>query len=333
MKPTRIITLSVLLGCTLIALLIAIFIPFRTNLANLDFSISDHNGNLQFEVGENLYFKVNDVDAFTNRELLWEFGDGGQNRISAEETLGDGGPNTEYRFETQGRYLITLTVDNKFEVPKYIDVVSTQTQNALDSIPKIYGVNEGFVDEQLVFSAHSPGATNYEWSFGESGTIDANERQVIYTYKNPGTYRVTLRTNKSKYPVTHIIEVSPLFSIIEEQDCAKKAAEDIKKHFQAIADAKVWDQATVKLNLRHIENTYHKECELSDRHDIVVIINGKKYNDLYSYSQGLHYLEGKGSSTIDINEVRVETAVDSANMKLCNCVKRIEVMQSTITNE
>ncbi len=333
MKPTRTLILSILLACAVIALLVAIFMPYRANVAHLDFSVTDNNGNLQFEENENLHFKVNDEEAFKNRELLWEFGDGGQTALTAEETQQKGGANTAYKFSSKGRYLITLTVDDKFEIPKYIDVISNQTKTALDSIPKIYGVNEGFVDEQLVFSAHSPGATTYEWSFGESGAVDANERQVIYTYKNPGTYRVTLRTNKSKYPVTHIIEISPLFSVIEEQDCAKKAAEDIKKHFQAIADAKVWDQNAVKRNIRYIENEYHNKCELGDKQDIVVVINGNKYNDLYSYSQGLHYLEGKGTSSIEINEVRVETAVDSTNMKLCNCVERIEVIQSTITNE
>lgn len=46
-------------------------------------------------------------------------------------------------------------------------------------------------------SAFNP--DSWEWDFDGNGTIDSNERNPIYTYENPGTYTVILKTTNSTY--------------------------------------------------------------------------------------------------------------------------------------
>ena len=109
-----------------------------------------------------------------------------------------------YTYNKAGKYLITLTVEDKFEIPKYIEIVEVKRNTARDSIPTIHGVNQAHVDEELVFFTNTPGIDAWYWEFGETGMVDAYESQVIYAYKEPGTYLVKLRTDQSRYPVYHL---------------------------------------------------------------------------------------------------------------------------------
>ena len=63
-------------------------------------------------------------------------------------------------------------------------------------------MSEGYQGEELVFSAEGYGMDTWLWEFGESGTVDAYEQQVVYSYDIPGEYTISLQTNTTKYPVT-----------------------------------------------------------------------------------------------------------------------------------
>lgn len=293
----------------IITVLIGILVPFRAQPANLDFYIVDSNQNYQYEVRENLEFLLTDTLSYKNRKMVWEFGNG-DSIVKSN--------NVHYTYNKEGKYLVTLTIDKKFRIPKYIDVINIKQNTAFDSIPRIYAVDTAYVNEQIVFLTNSPGVTSWYWEFGESGTIDAYERQVIYTYKKAGNYLVKLKTNRSKYPVYHQIHVMPLFQKIDSEpiDSLGIVANDIKERLQAIADAGVRSQSVYYDNLRHIER--HYKCP---EDDMVVVVNGALYNDLYSYCQGLHYLEGKGAKTIEINQVVIDTI---------HCIKKVEVTQSIV---
>lgn len=310
MKSTnrrRIIFFS-LIALVIGIILTAILLPFRPNAADLDFTIADTNGNYQFEVNEKLDFLLNDTVAYKDRKMVWEFGNG-DSIVKAR--------NVNYTYRQPGKYLVTLTLDRQFKFPKYIDVIQVAQNKAIDSVPVIYGVDQGYVNEQLVFSCISPGVTSWYWEFGETGTIDAYERQVIYTYKNPGSYTVKLKTNQSRYPVYHKIEVLPMFQKLTSEpiDSISIVQNDIREKLQAIANAGVRNKPVFYKNLRHIERNY--KCD----EDIVVVVNGSLYNDLISYCQGLHFLEGRGSKSIEISQVKVDTI---------HCIKKIEVLQSVI---
>lgn len=305
------ITLSVLLLLTLTAIVLAIFMPYNSKLNNLDFYIFDTNDNYHYEVNENLEFFVNDTLAVKNRKLIWHFGNG--DTISRNQ-------NIKYKYNSAGKYLVTLDVDKKFKISKYIKVVSTREKKAIDSIPIIHGVNEAYVGEELVFSSEGPGIDTWYWEFGETGTVDAYEQQVVYVYSDPGIYRVKLKTNTSKYPISHNIKILPRFEKIEEiiaVDSLSLAEEDVKKRLQAIANAKVSNRKTFYKNINYIKNTYI--CQ--DVNEVVVVVNDSKYNDLYSYCQGLHYLDRRKSRKVAINKVELDTF---------NCIKKIKVTQSVL---
>ncbi len=311
MSVKRKITIAILFLLTLAALIVAIFMPFNSRLSNLDFYIFDTNDNYHYEVNENLEFYVNDTLAVKNRKMIWHFGNG--------DTL-KRNKNVSYKYKLPGKYLITLDVDRKYKISKYIKVVSVQERKAIDSIPKINGVDEAYVGEELVFSSEGPGIDTWYWEFGETGTVDAYEQQVVYVYSRPGKYNVKLKTNTSEYPVTHRINILPRFEKVEDVvavDSLSLAQDDIKKHLQAIANSNVSNRKVFYNNVKYIVNKY--TCGQVD--DIVVVINESKYNDLYSYCQGLHYLDNKKSQKVTINKVELDT---------CNCFKKMKVTQSVL---
>ncbi|MBE7653835.1 PKD domain-containing protein [Tenacibaculum finnmarkense] len=311
MRFNKKIILILLSLAVIITLIIAIWMPYKATVSSMDFSIYDSNKNYHYEVNEKLNFSINDSLDFRNRDMIWHMGNGDTIMRSHD---------VNYRYNKKGKYLITLEVETKYKISKYIEVISLPREKAIDSIPVIHGIDVGYVGEELVFSSYSPGVKSWYWEFGETGTVDAYKGQVIYVYKNPGIYNVKLKTNTSKYPVSHLIQILPLFEAIEESehlDSLSIAQKDIKKRLQTIADASINNKRDYYKSLKHIENRY--TCNQADK--VIIVINGARYNDLYSYCQGLHYLEGKGKKTVIINEVVLDTF---------NCVKKIQVTQSII---
>lgn len=311
MRFNKKIILIILAIAVILALVIAIWMPRKATINNMSFSIHDSNGNYHYEVNEKLNFSISDSLDFMNRDMIWHMGNGDTLMRSH---------NVNYKYKNKGKYMVTLEVDAMYKTSKYIEVISLPKERARDSVATIHGVDVGYVGEELVFSSYGPGIDSWFWEFGETGTVDAYEGQVVYVYKNQGIYDVKLKTNTGKYPVSHRIQILPLFEAIEESenlDSLSLAQQDIKVRLQTIADASINNKRDYYKSLKHIENRY--TCNAAD--EVIVVVNGARYNDLYSYCQGLHYLEGKGKKTVIINEVAIDTF---------NCVKKIQVTQSII---
>ena len=102
------------------------------------------------------------------------------------------------------------------------------------------------------------------WTHGygnleKAGTVDAYEQQVVYSYDIPGEYTISLQTNTTKYPVKHRITILPRFEKAEELvtvDSLVLVQNDIKKHLQAIADAKVSQKSVYYEHTNYIRNKY-----------------------------------------------------------------------------
>lgn len=133
MKLNNTFLLIVLAIITLIAIGLAIWLPSRTKVVNLDWNVYDQNDNFQLEVGENLEFRINDTTAFDEVKMLWEFGNGDSivqmNKVN-------------YSFKKKGNYLVTLTIDDILSIPKKLTIIEVTNNRAVDSIPKIYGVDK-----------------------------------------------------------------------------------------------------------------------------------------------------------------------------------------------
>ncbi|MFL0093971.1 PKD domain-containing protein [Tenacibaculum maritimum] len=311
MKLKNKIILLILFLLTLTAIILAIFMPFNSRLSNLDFYIFDSNDNYHYEKNEKLEFYVNDTLAIKGRKLIWHFGNG--DTITRNH-------NVEYAYKKAGKYLITLDVDKRYKISKYIKIISSQEKRAIDSIPKIHSVDEGYVGEELVFSSEGSGIDTWYWEFGETGTVDAYEQQVIYVYATPGNYDIKLKTNTTEYPISHRIKILPRFEKVEDivaVDSLSLAEEDIRKRLQAIANANVSDKKVFHKNINYIRKKYI--CD--EVNQVVVVVNDSKYNDLYSYCQGLHYLDTRRNQNVTINKVELDTF---------NCFKKIKVTQSIL---
>ncbi|MDP2542584.1 MULTISPECIES: PKD domain-containing protein [Tenacibaculum] len=303
--------LSALIFIALLVLILAIFAPYKSRLSNLDFYVSESNSNYQFEVGEKLFFLLNDTSLVEGRKVVWHMGNG-------DSIMKRG--NIDYKYRKEGKYLVSIKINDKFTVSKQIGVVSLPKLSPRDSLVTLHGVDEGYVGEELVFFTEGKGINTWYWEFGETGTVDAYEEQVIYRYSKPGDYRVKLQTNTLKYPIYHNIRILPRFEKVEELekvDSLGVVQNDIRKRLQAIADSKVTDRGTFYKNLNYIKNNY--TCNQAE--DILVIVNGGRYNDFFSYCQGLHYLENKKRSKIIINKVEIDTI---------KCFKRLNVTQSLL---
>lgn len=309
MENKKYFTVAALSILAIIVILLIVFIPSKSKLSNIDFYVFDSNDNYHFEVNEPLEFIVNDSLATKGKDLIWQMGNG--------DTI-KRGHHIKYVYKEPGKYLVTLKIDKNHSIHKYIKVISVAEHAVADSIPKIYAVSEAYQGEEIVFSAEGEGMTGWQWEFGESGTVDAYEKQVVYTYEEPGEYTVSLQTNTTKYPITHKILILSRFEKAEEivtVDSLTLAQDDIKYHLQAIANAKVSQKSIFYDNVNYIRNTYF--C--TDADQVVVVINDDKYNDFLGYCQGLHYLESNKTKRVNIDDVKIDDIY---------CVTTIHVKQS-----
>ncbi|MFB9056266.1 PKD domain-containing protein [Mariniflexile ostreae] len=309
-NKNKILLLTALLLASLLIIFFS-FYQFNSKLKNLDFHIFDSNDNNHYEQNEVLEFFINDSSAIRDKTLIWHFGNGDTLRRNQ---------NIKYKYKEPGKYLVTVNIDNTNKISKYIKVISTKERNVIDSIPKLFGPDDGYVGEELVFTSQGPGIETWYWEFGETGSVDSYEKQTVYVYTDPGVYNVKLTTNTTQYPLYHTIRIMSRFEKFEgmvTQDSLALAENDIKKHLQALADTDVSDRKTFNELFNYIKNTY--TCGAAN--EVVVVINDNKYNDLYSFCQGLHYLDSKRNQKININKIELETF---------KCIKRINVTQSML---
>lgn len=299
----------ILVFIVLTAVFFALWLPPRSTEANHDFSIFDSNHNFHYEVGEKLEFAITNSEQAKSYDLLWQMGNGDSLK---------GNPSAKYSYQKAGKYLVTLRANGKLISSQYIQIVAGGEVAAIDSVPKIIGLAEGYQDEELTFSASGPGIDTWLWEFGETGTVDAYDQQVIYVYERPGTYIVRLQTNTTKYPIEHTIKILPRFEKVEEivaVDSLGMAQEDIKRRLQIIANTSARDKGRYKEQVNYIRKTYF--CIPAN--EVAVVVNGEKYNDFLGYCQGLHFLESNPRRKVQIKEVAIDNL---------HCVSTIQVTQS-----
>lgn len=292
----------------IIGIIFMLTLPSGTTSTNVDFTIRDSNRNYHYEVGEPLTFSVNSPETVKGGVLLWQFGNG-DSIVNKSET--------RYIFKKSGKYLISLTLNGHLLSSRYIQIVPSTNLAPIDSIPKINAVEVAYQDEEITFHGEGPGANTWQWSFGESGTVDAYEQQVKYKYETPGEYIVELQTNTTKYPIRHKIKILPRFEKVEEMvtvDSLSLAQDDIKRRLQIIANLSVRDVGRYKEQVNYIRTTYF--CISADR--VAVVVNGDKYNDFLGYCQGLHFLESNSKRRILIQDVKLDNP---------KCVTTIQVTQ------
>lgn len=150
-------------------------------------------------LNENLVYTDNTPGS---AEWKWEFGDGSRSKEQSGY----------YRFKESGTYLVRLTVDNSLQQQFAVVVKDTVPLSGMDSI-RISGPTAGVTGMQLRLEADGD-ANLFEWSFGETGRVDAKGRNAYYTYRTPGRYTVALKTDRSPVPVYTVLNITePLTDI------------------------------------------------------------------------------------------------------------------------
>ncbi|WP_418500523.1 PKD domain-containing protein [Culturomica massiliensis] len=207
---------------------------------------------------------------------LWEFGDG---ETSAK-------PRGSYKYDKAGSYKIRLRVNGGAEK---IFSVTVRNDNGRQG-SRLIRINapESAMQGELIVFRGVGGDKQWRWEFGESGMVDAREKDVIYKYNRPGVYEVKLYTENTRYPVSHLIKIVPQYSASDSTDVASLIGADIREKLQNIAGRKPFNT-----NYNYIVNKY-----LGGNQRTEVVINNTKYNDIYSYCQGLR-MSAKNSVVID----------------------------------
>ncbi|PRZ00194.1 PKD domain-containing protein [Marinilabilia salmonicolor] len=229
--------------------------------------------------GEVIIFSDSTYNA---QEWLWEFGDG--NSSSKQQV--------RYMFQDPGRYKVRLTVNKKMENYFFI-TVKPGFQEKENQMVSIHAPHVAFEGELILFEGIGD-AEQWRWEFGKTGIVDARSKSAVYSYSEPGVYEVMINTEKTKYPVRHQIEILPKYHEDDTNDVLAGICREIKEKLQNIVDGKSFN-----INYNYILHEY-----LDNNPDKIVIVNNERYNDFYSYCQGLRIV-GRNNNTI-IEKVSVE---------------------------
>jgi hypothetical protein len=229
----------------------------------------------------------------------WEFGNGD---ISSEQR-------GQYIFPQTGRYQIRLTINNELEKKFIVNVRTSQIDESLELI-KIVAPKEALQGEYVTFRGDGT-SKDWRWEFGETGQVDAMEKTAIYKYELPGRYTVALRTEETKYPILHTIDIIPQYSESDTTDVASIIGNDIREKLQNIVDQKPFNK-----NYNYILTTY-----LCNNPNTLVIINNDKKNDFYSYCQGLKII-GRKRTRIENVLIDVEETE--------SCINKLIVIQTDL---
>ncbi|RPD43296.1 PKD domain-containing protein [Chitinophaga barathri] len=280
---------------TLAVLLLAVvFLLVKLLMGNRE--INAHLLRNEIFLNENLVYTDNTPGA---SEWKWEFGDGSKSKEQSGY----------YRFVESGTYLVRLTVDNKLQQQFAVVVKDTVPLPLTDSI-RISGPTAGVTGMQLRLEAEGD-ANIFEWSFGETGRVDAKGRNAYYTYRSPGRYTVALQTDKSPVPVYTVLSITePLTDIglVDPNAGGQALNDDFKTRLQAIANGANFNTHYYYLVRKYLCNGEKTTAQASDE-------TGKKNTDFYSYCIGLTF-----SKNVVIDEVGLTLAPSK-------CVSLVQVKQ------
>ncbi len=124
----------------------------------------------------------------------WDFGDSSHHSNTAS---------ANHFYRNSGVYKATLTINGTCK-SDFVSITVRKDESVLPE-PVISGPATAVVGQPVSFNETSGKGTSWEWSFGESGSIDASSADATYTFKTPGKKRVEVSINgKGKSKVATI---------------------------------------------------------------------------------------------------------------------------------
>ena len=148
----------------------------------VDFTITPYAQN--YYTGENIKFTAK-IPSYSSLE--WSYGDGAQEISNAAIAY--------HSFKTPGEYTIALTASKS--CTQFVTINITTAPIIIDSthIPKFTWPSTATVGVPVSFQDHTKDATQWQWRFGETASIDATGSNPTYVYKKPGLKTISLMVN------------------------------------------------------------------------------------------------------------------------------------------
>lgn len=127
------------------------------------------------------------------RMYSWNFGDG----ASKEEKENT----TTHIFKNAGQYEISVLVNGSCEQTRTIVVKEAPIVINTGMLPVIISADTLYTGKPATFTDGSTTSTSWEWSFGETNSVNDTNQTATYTYNTPGYKKVYLRVN-GRYDLT-----------------------------------------------------------------------------------------------------------------------------------
>ncbi len=180
---------------------------------------------------ENAKFIIHSDEFMTNRVVEyydntegaksweWDFGD---------STAVDTRQRTLHKYKKPGDYIVKLKINGNCTHEKLITINSISQQ--IGYLPTIISPNVVTVGETISFDAAKEDGESWEWSFGETTTTDALEKNPSYKFKSVGEKKITLIVNGDvEHTAVKTIYVAPK-TIRAKQNLDIKSYEFEKPH-------------------------------------------------------------------------------------------------------
>ena len=123
----------------------------------------------------------------------WNFGDG----ASKEEKVNT----TTHIFKSAGQYEVSVLVNGSCEQTRTVIVKDAPIVVNTGILPVIISSDTLYVGKPATFTDGSTASTSWEWSFGETNSVNDTNQTATYTYNTPGYKKVYLRIN-GRYDLT-----------------------------------------------------------------------------------------------------------------------------------
>ncbi|MBU2997474.1 PKD domain-containing protein [Cellulophaga baltica] len=206
------LTFLVLLCVGLI--LISFKINSKVDCTNADFKIISNS----FTTEDLIEF--NSIDG-SGVEWKWNFGDKSETKYQS---------NVVHQFQKPGTYKISLQVNGQCEVEKEVVISEKKILISPELIPNIILPRNVRVGDEVVFSNDSDFAKTWQWSFGETLSIDGIKQEEKYTFTSPGEKTILLvvngdRRHEAKQRITVLekrestrrpVRATPIYDPIEQ---------------------------------------------------------------------------------------------------------------------
>ena len=127
------------------------------------------------------------------KAYAWNFGDG----TSKEEKAST----TTHIFKSAGQYEVSVLVNGSCEQARTVIVKDAPIVVNTGMLPVIISSDTLYVGKPATFTDGSTASTSWEWSFGETNSVNDTNQIATYTYNTSGYKKVYLRVN-GRYDLT-----------------------------------------------------------------------------------------------------------------------------------